>query len=335
MNRAIFFLGEGRAEIRETPMPAPSPGEVLVRALISAPSAGTELLFYRGDARSDIPVDSMIQGLTSTVSYPMKYGYAVVGEVLAGNGEEHEPRRVFAFRPHEAFFTSTDDDLYVIPDDVAMEDAAFMANAETAINLVMDGMPAVGEKIVVIGQGVVGLLLTAALSRYPLAALVTIDRFALRRKMSLHAGAGRTFDPDEGATAVRAALDDKTYQGADLVYEVSGNPAALDLALDIVGFNGRVVVGSWYGTKRGRVDLGGRFHRDRITVLSSQVSTIAPQWSGRWTKNRRMQQAIELLRYITPSAFVTHRFPVEQANEAYRMIDHCQDQTVQVVFTYE
>jgi threonine dehydrogenase-like Zn-dependent dehydrogenase len=119
-----------------------------------------------------------------------------------------------------------------------------------------------------------------------------------------------------------------------LVYELTGSPAALDDAIALTGAEGRIVVGSWYGTKRAAVDLGSHFHRGRLRLISSQVSRLAPGLSGRWTKSRRMGFAVELLARLRPSRLITHRFPFEQAAEAYELLDKRPEETGQVLLEY-
>jgi len=184
-----------------------------------------------------------------------------------------------------------------------------------------------GERVMVFGQGVVGLLTTALLACFPLARLVTLDRYAPRREKSLAMGAHFSLDP-----AVPSALNLEPQ--ADLVYELSGNPAALDQAIAATGVGGRVVIGSWYGQKQVVLNLGGRFHRSRIRLMSSQVSTVAPEWTGRWTQARRFETAWQMIEQIKPAQLVTHRFPVEQAAEAYALLDENPVEAMQVMLTY-
>jgi threonine dehydrogenase-like Zn-dependent dehydrogenase len=223
--------------------------------------------------------------------------------------------------------------LLPLPEDLNPEEALFLPNMETAINFLMDGAPMIGEKVIVFGQGIVGLLTTALLSQYPLADLITLDRYELRRSFSLALGARICLDPSQPEAQERllATLPDR----ADLSYELSGAPDALNQAIAITGYNGRVVIGSWYGGKRADLDLGGHFHRSRIRLISSQVSTIAPDLRGRWTKARRFNLAWEMIKKIQPSRFITHRLPVERASEAYQLIDQKPEESVQVVFTYQ
>jgi threonine dehydrogenase-like Zn-dependent dehydrogenase len=134
-----------------------------------------------------------------------------------------------------------------------------------------------------------------------------------------------------------ACLDVESTTGgeADLTYELSGNPAALDQAIAATGFNGRVVIGSWYGQKQAHLNLGGRFHRSRLHLISSQVSTIAPQWAGRWTKPRRLQVAWQMLQQVRPAPLITHRFPIAEAAAAYALLDRQPQEAMQVLLTYE
>jgi threonine dehydrogenase-like Zn-dependent dehydrogenase len=129
--------------------------------------------------------------------------------------------------------------------------------------------------------------------------------------------------------------EESTAAGADLTYELSGNPGALNQAIAVTGFNGRIIIGSWYGTKRADLNLGGSFHRSRIRLISSQVSSIGAKWGGRWTKTRRLQVAWQMLQSVRPEPLITHHFPVEQAELAYALLDQHPEEAIQVLLTYE
>jgi len=339
-NLALWFVAAERVEVRPEPCPEPGPEEVRVRTRVSAISPGTELLLYRGQMPEDLAADETLPALQGRLAYPLKYGYAAVGQVEALGARVASDwlgRRVFAFQPHQACFVARPDELFPIPDDVPDEDAVFLPNMETAVNFVMDGTPVIGERVVVLGQGVVGLLTTALLSRFPLEVLLTYDRYPLRRAWSKRLGAHTSLDPDaaDALAQGRARLAPRgAYDGADLVYEVSGAPEALNMALALAGFAGRVVIGSWYGTKRANLDLGGRFHRSRVRLLSSQVSTLDPRWLGRWDKARRFAVAWRMLREVQPSRLVTHRVPIQQAQTAYRWLAERPNEALQVLLTY-
>jgi threonine dehydrogenase-like Zn-dependent dehydrogenase len=274
--------------------------------------------------------------LTGALSYPLQYGYSVVGKVIEV-GSSVEPnwkdRVVFAFQPHTSHFITDPETLLLLPEGLNPEEAIYLPNMETAVNLVMDGRPLIGERVLVLGQGVVGLLTTALLSQFPLTSLITLDRHKLRRQASLELGAQASLAPDEAdiLQQIHTALPD----GADLTYELTGSPTSLNQAIAVTGYAGRVVIGSWYGQKNAVLDLGGRFHRSRIRLVSSQVSTIAPEFSGRWTKTRRFEMAWEMLKSVKPSRFITHRLPITQAPEAYQLIDQRPEETIQVLLTYD
>lgn len=340
--RAVYFTAPRQVCVQEEePLPSPAADQVLVQTLVSAISAGTELLFYRDQAPADIPVDETISALASDFNFPLKYGYAAVGRVTATGANVDtvwQGRLVFAFHPHESHFLSSPGELIPVPPGLSAEEAAFLPNMETAVNFLQDGQPMIGEQVVVFGQGVVGLLTTSLLARLPLAGLVTLDCAWRRREKSLAFGAHASLDPEAPDVLVQLnslLAVESSHAGADLTYELSGNPAALDLAIATTGINGRVVIGSWYGQKRAALDLGSHFHRSRMSLISSQVSTIAPQWSGRWSKARRLQTAWQMLRQVKPASLISHRFPVDRAARAYELLDQHPEETVQVILTYQ
>ncbi len=340
MNKqTLYFAAPYQVDVREEPLQGPATGQLLVRTLVSAISAGTELLIYRGQAPSEMAVDETIPGLAGKIQFPMKYGYAAVGEVIGegSNLEGWQGRKVFAFHPHESLFLAGPDQVQVLPQDVSLEEAVFFPNMETAVTLAADGKPGIGEQVAVFGQGIVGLLVTSILARLPLESLVTLDVYPLRRRTSLEVGAHFSLDPATSGVledALSLLQGPRVYRGADLTYEVSGDPGALDQAIAVTGFSGRVVLGSWYGTKRASLYLGGAFHRSRIRLIGSQVSSISPELRGRWNKQRIEQLTWAMIKAVRPSRFVTHHFRLSEAAEAYRLLDEHADQALQVVLTY-
>jgi 2-desacetyl-2-hydroxyethyl bacteriochlorophyllide A dehydrogenase len=338
--RALYFVAPSSVEVREEPLPQPGPGQILVKTLLSAISAGTELLIYRGQAPPEMTIDATISTLKGTIAFPMKYGYAAVGKVAAtgpGVPATWQGKRVFAFHPHESIFLADVEEVHLLPPDMAPEEAVFFPNVETAVTLVADGKPSIGEQVAIFGQGIVGLLVTSLLVRQPLSSLVTLDAHPLRRSTSLNVGAHHSLDPSAFGALEEALIllqGSRVYRGADLTYEVSGNPDALDQAIAVTGYNGRVVVGSWYGRKPATVRLGGSFHRSRMRLISSQVSSIEPEQRGRWSKERLQQFAWHMVKELRPSRFITHRFPFSEAAGAYQLLDRNAGETLQVVLTY-
>jgi 2-desacetyl-2-hydroxyethyl bacteriochlorophyllide A dehydrogenase len=327
--KTLFFTAPQKIEIQETSLPSLKEDEMLVETICSAISAGTEMLVYRGqfphlaDAHDNVSND---------LNYPLAYGYACVGRVVEVgklvNGNWLN-KIVFAFQPHASHFITHTDSLIPIPDSLSPENACFLPNVETAVNLIQDGAPILGERVLVLGQGVVGLLTASLLSEFPLESLVTMDNFELRRK-ALQVESKKlevkSLTPDD--------LQHSNFDPFDLTFELSGSPYTLNNAIALTIFSGRIVIGSWYGQKRAEIDLGGAFHRSRIKLISSQVSTISPELSGRWDKARRFEVAWKALERIKPEKWITHRFSLNDADKAYQLLDENPQETIQVIFDY-
>ncbi len=327
LRQSLYFTAPRTVVVRAEPWPAVGPHQARVRTRLSAISAGTELLIYRGDFPPDLPTDVTLEALAGRLAYPLKYGYAAVGEVEeVGEGVPATwlGRPVLAFNPHESGFVAHVEALQPVPAGVTPETAALLPNMETAVSLVMDGRPVIGERVAVLGLGVVGLLITYVLARFPLARLAGVDYHARRRALATAWGASVTSTPEE----MEAAGD------YDLIYEVSGNPEGLNLALRLVGYNGRIVIGSWYGQKSAPLALGGDFHRRHIQLRSSQVSTLAPRWRGRWDKARRLDVAWQQLAALPVAQLITHHWPLEQASVAYHHLDQNPGDCLQTLLTY-
>ena len=345
--KTVYFTAPRQVEIREESLPSLGADEVLVETICSAISAGTEMLVYHGQFPH---LTDSHDVLSSDLKHPCAYGYACAGiirETGTQVNKELKDKLVFAFQPHTSSFTIHPSALIFAPASFSAETCAFLPNMETAVNLVQDGAPTLGERVLVVGQGVVGLLVAALLKEFPLEALVTADCYELRRKASLELGVNDSFDPEiishsdrnpnSGSNENLNAKQKLAYaqKKFDLTFELSGSPSALNDAIALTAFSGRIVIGSWYGEKRAEIDLGGAFHRSRIKMISSQVSSIAPELRGRWDKARRFGVAWEALKRIQPQKWITHRFPIEEAAQAYKLLDENPQKTIQVLFTYE
>lgn len=336
----LWFTGIEQVEVRESIFTAPGAGELLVEVECSAISAGTEMLVYRGQIPNDMALDANIAALQDQQQYPLQYGYASVGIVKALGANVDNSwlgRRVFAFQPHASHFIATPANVIPVPADIGAEDAVFLPNMETAVNLIQDGAPALGERVVVLGQGIVGLLLASLLAQFPLTQLHGVDAIPLRRARALELGVKSVFDPFSAidiASLKKALTDAGTSTGADLIYEVSGVPEALNLAVDLSGFASRVVIGSWYGNKTAAVALGGDAHRNRLRITTSQVSTLAPELSGRWDKARRFELSWQMLRTLRPSQLITHRATLGDAPALYQRLHQSPAEILQAIFSY-
>ena len=339
MNRhTLMFVHPKAVKIQQEKITLPAENQVLVKTLYSSISAGTEMLLYRNQVKQGMLMDTTIPALSIPFRFPCKYGYSCVGQVIAVGDNVNTKwldALVFAFHPHESHFLIPSNEIIALPSGMELKDAMFLPNMETALNLMMDGSPLIGENVVVFGQGVVGLLLTSLLAQMPLSSLITIDAYPLRRAMSERFGAMLTFTPGQGIQKHFQNQASKEPIAADLCFEVSGNPSTLSQAIRCTRYAGRIIVGSWYGTKKTRLDLNDQFHRNRIHIISSQVSTIDPRFADRWTKQRRLRFAFDMVQKIRPSQLITHTFPFEQAEQAYKLIDSHPEKTIQVIFSYE
>jgi 2-desacetyl-2-hydroxyethyl bacteriochlorophyllide A dehydrogenase len=334
---SVWFPGPRQVELRRESLPPLGEADARVRALVSGLSHGTEMLVYRGQVPADLGLD--LPTLRGSFDFPIKYGYASVGRVVeVGPAVENLAvgDLVFALHPHQSE--------YVVPASLPVrlasgtqpERAVFLANLETAVNVTLDAAPRLGERVLVFGQGVVGLLVARLLRQAGAGLVVTVDPVERRRVLSTtFAAADCVLAADDDVPRRMRELTDGL--GADLVVEASGNPAALATAIDSVAFGGTIVVCSWYGTKPASIPLGGAFHRRRLRLVSSQVGAIDAALQPRWTHRRRLAVAQSFLRLqldLDLSQLISHRVPLECAADAYRLVDAQPEQTVQVVLTY-
>jgi 2-desacetyl-2-hydroxyethyl bacteriochlorophyllide A dehydrogenase len=322
---SVWFSGPRHVELREEVLPPLRADDVWVQSLASAISHGTEMLVFRGQVPPGLELD--LPTLRGSFDFPIKYGYASVGRVVEAGAAVDVIRKgdlVFAHHPHQTQFVVPESLVVRLPGLAEPTLGVFLANVETALNVVLDAVPRLGERVLVFGQGVVGLLITQLLRRTGVGGLCVVDPVAHRRALALQVGADTALAPDQLGEASEF----------DLAIEASGNPAALDLAIPRVAFGGTVIVCSWYGTKPVSVSLGGAFHRRRLRIISSQVSTIDGALQPRWTRERRLALARELLPDLQLGVLVSHRFPFDQAAQAYALVDQHPDETTQVVLEY-
>jgi 2-desacetyl-2-hydroxyethyl bacteriochlorophyllide A dehydrogenase len=331
--RSLWMAGPCRPELRTEQVPPPGDGEVRIRAVASAISQGTEMLVYRGQVPDDLPLD--LPTLAGSFSFPVKYGYALVGHVIdtgAGAGHLAAGDAVFALHPHQEVALAPANLVVRLPDGLDPTLGVFTANLETALNVVHDAPLRLGESVVVFGLGTVGLLIAQLLRLAGAGLVIGVDPIARRREIALALGVDLTLLPDEG---LRERIHELTSgRGADIAVEVSGAASALQAAIDSVAVEGTVVVASWYGTKPVALTLGGHFHRGRVRLRSSQVGRIGPEQSARWDHQRRSETVAGLLPRMQLDPLVTHRVPFAEADSAYRLIDEHPEEVVQVVLEY-
>jgi 2-desacetyl-2-hydroxyethyl bacteriochlorophyllide A dehydrogenase len=326
--RAVHFVAPRRVEVREVDLPAPTEGSVLVATEFSGISGGTELLAYRGEVDPDLPLDETLGALAGTFAYPFRYGYSAVGRVVRPAASLPEGRLVFAFHPHQDRFVV--DAREAVPvDGVDARVATMYPLVETALQVCLDAGPRLGEVVVVVGLGAVGILVAALLARTGTVVLGS-DPVPARRAAAGAFGI-RALTPDDVAGAVAEATEGR---GADLVVEASGNPQALASSLELLAHEGTALVCSWYGTKPVSLPLGAAFHRRRLDIRSTQVSTLPAALGARWDRGRRAQVAWRLTRELPVAALCTHAFPFEAAAEAYAHTDRKEHGLIHAALRY-
>jgi NADPH:quinone reductase-like Zn-dependent oxidoreductase len=281
--RHFWVRAPGAGELRDSELPPRASDEVLVRALYSGVSRGTESLVFRGEVPASQREAMRAPFQEGDFPGPVKYGYSSVGEVLEATDGALVGNRVFCLHPHQDLYIVPREALAVIPQGVPPGRAVLAANLETAINAVWDGGPSVGDRVVVIGAGVVGLLIAWLCRQLPGCRVIIVDPDGSRQDVARGLGVEfRERAPGDGS--------------ADLVFHASGNPDGLRDALSTAGVEATIVEASWFGEKRVPLPLGEEFHSRRLTIRSSQVGRLPPGRAPRWNHARRLGLAIDLLR---------------------------------------
>jgi 2-desacetyl-2-hydroxyethyl bacteriochlorophyllide A dehydrogenase len=305
----------------------PRSGDVLVRAEFSGISGGTEMLAYRGELDSTVPKDEALGALTGSFEYPFTYGYSAVGTVEATQSDLAEGERVFAFHPHQTRFTLSAADVVRIGGSDPRA-ATLFPLVETALQISLDAGIRYREVVAVLGLGPVGILTAILLTRSG-ANVLGSDPKPWRRETAQECGL-ESVRPEDLGEAVRTATRGR---GADFVVEATGNPEALGESLGILSMEGIAIVASWYGAKPVTLPLGGDFHRRRLEIRSSQVSTIGGR-AVRWDRRRRLETTRALLAELPLSFLSSHTFPFERVQEAYAALDRGDEGVVHVALAY-
>ena len=295
--RAFWLRAPGEGEIRPVELPEPGPGDVVVRALFSGVSRGTETLVFRGGVPESQHAAMRAPFQDGEFPAPVKYGYLAVGVV------EHGPaalvgRTVFCLHPHQTRFVVPADAVTPVPDDVPAGRAVLAGTVETAVNALWDAAPLVGDRIAVVGAGMVGCSAAALLAGIPGARVELVDT-----------------DPDRAAVAaalgVGFASPDAAAGDCDLVVHASATSAGLARSLELLAAEGEVVELSWYGDRPVSIPLGEAFHSKRLTVRSSQVGTVSPRRARRSYADR-MAVALRLLADPRFDALITGEHPFDE-----------------------
>jgi 2-desacetyl-2-hydroxyethyl bacteriochlorophyllide A dehydrogenase len=326
--RALSFEAPRRVRHVDVEVPAPADGEVLVRTLFSGISAGSELLAYRGEVDPQLPLDETIGALGGTFAFPFRYGYSCVGEVEKSDDAERRGALVFAFHPHQERFVAPWHD--VVPlQSVDPRTATLFPLVETAFQACLDAGQIYADPVVVLGLGPLGLLTAHLLGRAG-ARVIGAEPRPWRREAAAALGV-EAVSPDGLAAEV---VNRSEGRGVPLLVDTSGRPEALASGLSLLAREGTALVLSWYGTKEVPLPLGGAFHRRRLTLRSSQVSSIPAVMSDRWDVARRRAAVRALLPTLPLGALATHTFPFERAADAFEALDRGETALVHAALCY-
>lgn len=319
--RCLYFTGKNSVEIRREPLTR-EPGQILVESLLMGVSSGTEMLFYRGELSEGTAVDDSIPVLQGGLTYPVKYGYINVGTDETG-------RTVFVFFPHQDRFYADPNEVIPLPPDITPEEGVFIPTMETALAIHQSLNAEPGATGFISGLGAVGLLTAELAVRRSPGKLFAADPVPERRKLAEELGI-RAFAPDDPELK-EAVSTTGSGKGFDWAVNVSASGKGLQFCIDNTAFAGTIIEASWYGNRPVELMLGGRFHRNRLTVKSVQVSTVEPALKARWSKSRRMNTVFDLIRRIKPGKYIGTRVPLEEADRLYRKIAAGKEVSVQSV----
>jgi threonine dehydrogenase-like Zn-dependent dehydrogenase len=294
-----FWLREpGCGEIRPIGLPEPGTGDVVVRTVRSGISRGTETLVFRGAVPLDQHAGMRAPFQEGDFPGPVKYGYLNVGAVEEGPAELRG-RLVFCLYPHQTAYVVPAGSVAIVPEDVPPSRAVLAGTVETAINALWDAAPAVGDRVAVVGAGMVGCCVARLLQSYPATRVTLVDVDPGRADVAAALGA-------------HFALPEDAPQDLDLVVHTSATSAGLQRSLDLLAAEGTVIDLSWYGDTEVRLSLGGAFHVQRLAIRSSQVGTVSPARASRRTSADRLALALELLRDPAFDALLTGESPFHE-----------------------
>jgi 2-desacetyl-2-hydroxyethyl bacteriochlorophyllide A dehydrogenase len=322
-SRELWFMGPGEIELRPAAaLPALANGRVLARGLYSGISQGTELLLYRGQGPSQF--DPSLDA-AATSAYPRRYGYSWVGEVVDSRLDGIVPgQRIFCLRPHGDVHVLRVGQFRVLPTSVPSLRATLAANLETALNVVWDAAIALGDDVVVVGAGIVGLLVVFLAKRAGAHRVHVVEPSDRRRSAAVALGADAAVAPEEDQPDARA----------DVVVEATGQPANLDRAILHAGEEATVVVASFYGEQRAAVGLGTDFHRRRLQLKASQVSRLPPAKAARWNADRRFECVLDFLCDPRLDELLDQPVPFAQASALFARLGADSSSTLQLAFAY-
>ncbi|MGB3588790.1 MAG: zinc-binding alcohol dehydrogenase [Tunicatimonas sp.] len=286
---ALWHTSAQKSLIRTQPSLPLTDGQCRIEAVYSLISSGTETLVASGQVPLELHRSMRVPYMEGDFSFPVKYGYSLVGKVIEGNKSILD-KHVHLLHPHQSECVVNETDVTVIPNEVPPQRAVLASNLETALNAIWDSGLSTGDRILVVGMGLVGSLVAHLARQFPATQVRVAEADSVRQTLAKNLG---------------FQLHDSSDVPFDVAFHTSGSSAGLQTGIDGVGNGGKIVELSWYGTRSAKVKLGGSFHQQRKQIISSQVSQIPPHQQARWDYRRRKQTVLELLKNDRWDEFLT------------------------------
>ena len=280
--RSLWHLSDNQSLIQESVSSQPASKSFKIKSLFSLISIGTERLIAQGKVPESLHDEMKVPYMEGSFQFPLKYGYSLVGEVME-EVEDMQGKYVHLMHPHQDFCYVNPNDLFEIPEKIPLQRATLASNLETALTAIWDAQVVIGDRVLVVGFGLIGSLVARLLSLMPAVDVMVVEIDESRQKLA----------KDFGFKVVDELQNSSPF---DIAFHTSASSSGLQKCIDSVGFEGKVVELSWYGTNKVDINLGGSFHSQRKQVISSQVGNIPSTHQSRWNYERRKKVVFELLK---------------------------------------
>lgn len=293
-SKALWHISKNQTSIVETNLRPSTPDQLLIQSKYSLISTGTERLVAQGNVPISLHQKMKVPYMKGHFTFPLKYGYSVVGEVLSEG--DWKGKLVHLMHPHQDYIVADLQSVTILPPSIPLKRAVLTSNVETAVNAIWDSQVSMGDKVLVVGFGMIGSLVARLLSLMPAVEVSVLERDAYRKKLAIEMG---------------FKILEETSSSFDCSFHTSGSSDGLQWCIDSVGKEGTIVELSWYGNKSSNISLGGEFHYQRKRIISSQVGQIPTNKSHRWNYSRRKQLVFELLKNPLFDMHLTHDIPFD------------------------
>lgn len=299
----------------------PKPGEILIQSLYSLISMGTEKLVACGKVPSEIYLQMKVPFMQGDFSFPLTYGYSVVGKIIDGP-EKYLNATIQMLHPHQSYIYAATDKFSVLPPEVPAKRATLASNLETIVNAIWDSEVSLGDKILVVGFGLIGALLCQVLKGMPGVEIQVMEADQHRANLATILGHKNIRNPTDQVPMF------------DVAFNTSSNESGLQACIDAVGYEGRIVELSWYGNQAVNMSLGSNFHHMRKRIISSQVSSIPSIKTNRWDFDRRKALVLQLLKDPGYDQLITQEIEFESAPSFFDNLRNNQIDQLSTVIKY-